>query len=77
MVVYTCSEARQRLAALLDKASQDGEVRVTRKDGQLFVIRPVEPAGSPLDVAGVDLRLTAEEILQFIQESRRLQSAAG
>jgi len=72
MVVYTYSEARQSFAALLEKATQEGEVRVTRKDGRVFVIRPVVPADSPLDVEGVDLGLTAEEILQFIQESRRL-----
>jgi len=77
MVVYTYSEARQNFAALLDKAAQEGEVRVTRKDGQVFVIRPVESADSALDVEGIDLSLTAEEILQFIQESRRLQSSAG
>ena len=45
MVVYTYSEARQNFAALLDKAAQEGEVRVTRKDGQVFVIRPVESEG--------------------------------
>jgi antitoxin Phd len=72
MVVYTYSEARQSFAALLDKAAQEGEVRVTRKDGRVFVIRPVAPSDSPLDVEGVDLGLTREEILQFIQESRRL-----
>ena len=71
MVVYTYSEARQNFAALLDKAAQEGEVRVRRKDGQVFLIRPVTPTDSPLDVEGVDLGLTTEEILQFIQESRR------
>jgi hypothetical protein len=40
--MYTCSEARQKLASLLDKAAQEGEVRVRRKDGQVFVIRPNE-----------------------------------
>ncbi len=77
MVVYTCPEARQNFAALLDKAAQEGEVRVTRKDGQVIVIRPVEPSDSPLDVEGVDVGLTAEEIVQFIKESRRQQSTAG
>lgn len=71
MVVYTYSEARQNLSSVLDKAAREGEVRVKRKDGQVFVIRPVAPEDSPLDVEGVDLGLTAEEILQFIQESRR------
>ena len=36
MVVYTYSEARQNFASVLDKAVQEGEVRVKRKDGQVF-----------------------------------------
>jgi len=71
MRVYTYSEARQRFAALLDKAAEEGEVRVSRRDGQVFVIRPLPPGGSPLDVSPVDLGLTTEEILQSIKESRR------
>lgn len=72
MEVYTYSEARQSLSSLLDKAAQEGEVRVRRKDGQVFAIRPVAPEDSPLNVRAIDLGLTTEEILQFIQEGRRL-----
>lgn len=69
--VYTYSEARQNLASLLEKAMRDGEVRVRRKDGQLFVIVPEVTGGSPLDVEGVDLNLSQEEIVAFVQEGRR------
>lgn len=71
MMVYTYSEARQNLASLLDRAAQEGEVRIKRKDGQVFVVKPEPRAESPLDVEGVDLGLTRTEILQFIQEGRR------
>ena len=71
MVVYTYSEARQKFASVLDKAVEEGEVRVKRKDGQVFVIRPATSDDSPLDIEGVELGLTAEEILEFIQEGRR------
>ena len=71
MIVYTYSEARQKLASLLDKAAQEGEVRVKRKDGQIFVIRPEPRADSPLDVENIDLGLSAPEILEFIREGRR------
>lgn len=71
MVVYTYSEARQKLARLLDQVLEEGEVRIKRKDGQIFVIKPESREGSPLDVPGIDLGLQAEEILQFIQEGRR------
>jgi len=70
--VYTYTEARQNLASLLDLAIQEGEVRVKRKDGQTFVIKPEQKAGSPLDVEGVDLGIAATEIVQFIRESRRV-----
>lgn len=69
--VYTYSEARQKLASLLDKASEEGEVRIKRKDGQVFVVRPEVKTDSPLDVEGVDLGLTSSEIVQFVQEGRR------
>ena len=69
--VFTYSEARQNLASLLEKAVQEGEVRVRRKDGQVFVIVPVTTGGSPLDIEGIDLDLTKEEIVDFIHEGRK------
>ena len=71
MRVYTYSEARQKFAALLEQAVREGEVKIKRKDGQTFVIRPEKKAGSPLDVEGLDVGSTASEIVQFIQEGRR------
>jgi hypothetical protein len=71
MIVYTYSEARQKLASLLEQAVEEGEVRIKRKDGQTFVIRHETRVGSPLDVAGMDLGVTTAEIVQFIQEGRR------
>jgi antitoxin Phd len=68
---YTYTEARQNLASLLDRAVREGEVRVRRKDGQTFVIRPEETVGSPLDVEGVDLDITTAEIVACIRESRK------
>ncbi len=69
--VYTYSEARQNLASLLEQAVQEGKVRIRRKDGQIFVILPEVTQGSPLDVEGIDLGLTAEEIVEFIHEGRK------
>jgi len=71
MRVYTYSEARQRLASLLKQAVEEGEVRIKRRDGQVFVIRPEPGIASPLDVEGVDLGVTTAEVVQFIRESRR------
>ncbi len=71
MKVYTYSEARQKLATLLDKAAEEGEVRIRRRDGQVFIIKPQTRRRSPLEVDGPDLKLTLPEILQSIQEGRK------
>lgn len=69
--VYTYSEARQRFASVLDEAKRKGEVRIKRRDGSEFVVRPIESSGSPLDVPGVDAGLTRDEIVAAVRESRR------
>ena len=69
--IVTYSEARQNLASLLDKALAEGEVRIKRRDGQEFVLKPVEQKASPLDVDGIDLGVNTEEIVAFIAEGRR------
>lgn len=71
MRIYTYSEARQRLAKLLELARKEGAVRIRRRDGRTFVIKPEQPSRSPLDVAGVDLDVTTDEIVAFVRESRR------
>ena len=70
MRVYTYSEARQNLASILEEARKDGAVRIRRKDGQIFVLQPESSETSPLDVEGVDLGLTTEEIVAIIREGR-------
>jgi len=70
MSLYTYSEARQKLASLLDQAVREGQVCIRRRDGQMFVIRPVSSGQSPLDVAGVDLGVPTAEIVQMIREGR-------
>lgn len=75
MKVYTYSEVRQRLAAVLDEANRSGAVCVRRRDGQSFVIRPDTPAASPLDVDGVDLGISREEIVALVREGRERPSA--
>lgn len=71
MKEYRYSEARQRLAALLERARRDGAVRIRRRDGQVFIQRPETQSGSPLDVKGLDLDLSREEIVSIVRESRR------
>jgi len=70
MQVYTFSEARQKLASILEQASKDGEVRIKRRDGRSYVLKPETSAKSPLDVKGIDLGLSASEIVDFVREGR-------
>ena len=71
MTTFTFSEARQKFAAVLEKAKSGGRVLVRRKDGTVFMIQPVERPESPLDVEGVNLKLTADEIVGIVREIRR------
>jgi hypothetical protein len=75
MSTPTHSEAQQNLESLLEQAMTDGEARIRSKDGHVFVIRPESKAASPLDVDGIDLGVTTEEIVQFIQQGRRVFAA--
>ena len=70
MRVYTYSEARQNFASLLETAQQDGAVRIRRKDGSSFVVQPESSGASPLDVEGVGLGVTTDEIVSMIREGR-------
>lgn len=70
MRVYTCAEARQNLASLLDTAQRDGAVRIRHRDGRCYVLRPEPDMGSPLDVEGVDLGLTTDQIVNLVREGR-------
>ena len=71
MHVYTYTEARQKLASLLDQAAKEGEVRIKRKDGRVFVLRLLQRTQSPLDVEGIDLGISTQEIVDFIDEGRK------
>ena len=52
------------------KAKSQGEVRIKRKDGDEFVVKPILKKISHLDVEGVSLGLSVEEIVSAIRESR-------
>ena len=70
MRVYTYSEARRKLVALLNQASETGEGRIRRKDGEEHVVRPRRRKGSPLDVPAVEADVSAEDIVSAVRESR-------
>lgn len=70
MNIYSYSEARQKLASLLDKAKKEGRVLIKRKDGSLFELKLITGKKSPLDVKGVNINIKREEIINILREIR-------
>ncbi|HMV51558.1 MAG TPA: type II toxin-antitoxin system Phd/YefM family antitoxin [Blastocatellia bacterium] len=69
MQTYTESE-QEPLSFLLEQAARDGEVRIRREDGALFVLRPETAVRSALDVAGINLNVSTQEIIDIVREGR-------
>jgi hypothetical protein len=70
MTTYTDDQVRQQLDTVLNMARRHGEVRLRAQDGQEYSVRPVASSRSPFDIAGVDLGLSAAEIVAFVRETR-------
>jgi len=68
--VYTYSEARQNLASVLDRAQKEGAVRITRRNGVAFTLKPEVTGRSPLDVAPVKSKVSLDQILSAVRECR-------
>ncbi len=70
MQVYTYSEARQKLAAVLEQAESTGKVLIRRKDGRTFALIPDQTASSPLDVPFIKVNITTKEIVDIVRKGR-------
>ena len=70
MTTYTYSEARQNFAAVLDKAKKEGKVLIKKRDGSSFILSPLPLAESPLNVRGINIDLTSQEIIDVLKEVR-------
>ena len=70
MQVYTYSEARQKLALVLEQAENTGKVLIRRKDGRTFALVPEKMVSSPLDVPTIRANISTEEIVDIIREGR-------
>jgi antitoxin Phd len=70
MEVYTYSEARQKLALVLDQAELTGKVLIRRKDGSTFAIAPEKTPKSPLDVPSVKANISTAQIVALVRKER-------
>ena len=70
MNVYTYSEARQRLAGVLDQAESTGKVLIRRKDGTTFALTPERTKKSPLDVPSIKVDISTKDLVSLIRKER-------
>ncbi|MBU4273581.1 MAG: type II toxin-antitoxin system Phd/YefM family antitoxin [Planctomycetes bacterium] len=70
MNVYTYSEARQKLAGVLDTAEATGKVLIRRKDGSTFALTPEHEQKSPLDVPAVKVDISTRELISLVRKER-------
>ena len=68
--MQTYLETQESLSVLLERAREQGEVRIKRADGQVFVLKPEKAKRSALDVEGINLGVSTEEIVEFVREAR-------
>jgi hypothetical protein len=70
MKIYTYSQAREKLADILEE-SKNEEIVIRRRKGDMFIVLPKTPSRrSPFDVVGLRKKITRKEILEAIHESR-------
>jgi hypothetical protein len=70
MQVYTYSEARQKLASVLEEAESSGKALIRRKDGSTFALTPEKIVSSPLNVPTIKASITTQEIVDLVREGR-------
>ena len=70
MQVYTYSEARQKLSAVLDRAESSGSVMIRRKDGRTFTLQPLKSKVSPLDVPSIRANMSTDELVDLVRDER-------
>ncbi|MFO8083005.1 MAG: type II toxin-antitoxin system prevent-host-death family antitoxin [Desulfobacterales bacterium] len=76
MKVYTYSEARQRLADVLNTAKTE-EVVIKRRGGETFSIIFKKSTRSPFDVPGIKTKATTQDIIDAVRESRKRFAEPG
>ena len=72
MEIYTYSEARQKLARVLEQAESTAKVLIRRKDGPTFALVPERLPSSPLDVPSIKADISTQETVDIIREGREM-----
>lgn len=67
---YNFSEARKNFASVLETAKQEGIICIYKRNGEAYYLTPAKIKKSPLDVEGIDLRLSSNQITSIVREGR-------
>lgn len=70
MKEYSFTEARQHFASILEEAKKEGVVCIKKKNGEAYHIKPVISKKSPLDIKGVSVGISSQEIVDIIRSGR-------
>jgi PHD/YefM family antitoxin component YafN of YafNO toxin-antitoxin module len=70
MTIYSYSQARQNFSSLLNRAKEEGQVMIKRRDGSTFILKPISPQLYPLDIEGIEIGISREEIVEIQREIR-------
>jgi hypothetical protein len=68
--MQTYLETQENLSTLLERAREQGEVRIQRANGEVFVLKPETKKRSAFEVTGVDLGISTEDIIEVVREGR-------
>lgn len=69
MKVFTYTQARQQLSAVLDTARKE-KVVIMRRGNERFSLSAERLSQSPFDIPGVKTKATTDDILDAIRASR-------
>lgn len=70
MKQYNFTEARKNFASVLETAKQEGIICIYKRNGEAYYLISAKTQKSPLDVEGIDLRLSSNQIMSILSESR-------
>jgi hypothetical protein len=68
--IYTYSEARERLAEILNIAREE-DVMIQGRGGEVFPIVLKKKSRSPFAIPGIKTQASTKDILQAVKDSRR------
>ena len=70
MKEYSFTEARQNFASILEEAKKEGVVCIKKRNGEAYYVKPVISKKSPLDVKGINLGISSNEIVDIVRSGR-------